>query len=394
MTIFITYSQDIERVRRLVQALRRHGLLTWRDEDSLEQGAATEATIEAELQRCDTAMIWLGGNTFNSGFVCKNELPLIFQHHAARGLRIVPLFVDVDVANGTHAIRAATGHEISSHNGYRFDQAKTLDEHLAEVANREVRSTLRHRAQASAGRRPTVRCVTRSDAAGGRDEANLNLNWITEYPANGTLPDTATVAALQAALHVSSQHLIGSFGAGTAELYLKCHLHLGVAIGFELRRVTGLRPRVDVEGTWWDIDVAPALTDSEQLIQRVTNGPADGSRTALEISLTRNVHPMINDYVASTHTAYRRRLQLAPTCGPNQQSVNSANVNAWAEQATDAIRALRDLPGVETTDVFMAAPIGFAVAIGWRLNAVGGVHLFHPIGNAGPYHAVWVLPDC
>lgn len=392
MTIFISYSQDLGRVRRLIEALRRHGLRTWRDQDSLEQGAATEAAIEAELERCDTAMVWLGGNTLNSKFVCKNELPLIFQHHAARGLRIVPLFVDVAVADGVQAIRAATGHEIGSHNGYHFDHSNSLEEHLAAVANREVRATLRQRAQAPGSERPTVRCVTRSDAAGGRDEADLNLDWITEYPADGTLPDAATVDALQAALHVSSQHLIASFGAGAVDLYLKSHLYLAVAFGFELRRVTGLRPRVDVEGTWWEVDVAPALGEDEQLIQRVANGPAGESRTAIEISLTRNVGPMVNDYVTTTDTAYRRRIEFTPTGGPNQQSVTTANVNAWAEQAADGIRALRSLPGVQATDVFIAAPVAFAVALGWRLNAIGGLHLFHPSANSGRYEQVWSLP--
>ena len=82
----------------------------------------------------------------------------------------------------------------------------------------------------------------------------------------------------------------------------------------------------------------------------------------------------------------------APVIGPDQQAVNADNVNAWAEQAAEAVRALRALPGVETVDVFLAVPIGFAVALGWRLNAVGGVHLFHPAGNAGQYEAVWMLP--
>lgn len=393
MTIFISYSQDGERVRELVQALRRHGLRTWRDQDSLDQGAATEVAIETELERCDIAMIWLGGNTLNSEFVCKNELPLIFHHHTTRGLRVVPLFVDVGVADGTQAVRAATGHEIGGHNGYHFDNTKSLDEHLAAVAAREVRATLRQRAQASGGGRPTVRCVTRSDAAAGRDDDDLNLDWITEYPANGALPDAATVDQLQAALHASSQHLIATFGAGPVDLHVKCHLHIAIAIGFKLRRVTGMRPRVDVEGSWWQVDVAPALDDAQQLTERFTNGPPGGTRTAIEISLTRDVRPMVNDYIASSGTAYRQRIELTPTTGPDQQSVTPANVNAWAEQAASTMRALRSLPGVETIDIFLAAPVAFAVALGWRLNAIGGLRVFHPSANSGPYTPVWTLPS-
>jgi hypothetical protein len=391
VTIFISYSQDSARVHLLVRALRRHGLRTWRDQDSLEQGAATEDTIEDELERCGTAIVWLGGNTLSSEFVCKNELPLIFQHNDARGMRIVPLFVDVDIETGVDAIRSATGREIGSHNGYRFDQDKPLDEQLTEVAVRETHVHLRQSAQTSAGRRPTVRCVTRSDAAGGRDAADLNLDWIAEYPADGSMPDAGAVSALQAALHSSSQELIANFGQGTTDLFLKCHLHLGVAIGHALRRVTGLLPRVEVAGAWWAITFTPPLPDS-RLCENMVNGPAGRNQTSLEISLTRDVRPMVNDYVGATGTTYRRRIHLTPVDGPDQQSVDSDNVNAWAEQAAEAARALRALPGVDVVDVFMAAPIGFAVALGWRLNAVGGIRLFHPAGNAGPYHLAWVLP--
>jgi hypothetical protein len=49
-------------------------------------------------------------------------------------------------------------------------------------------------------------------------------------------------------------------------------------------------------------------------------------------------------------------------------------------------------PGAEAVDVFIPAPIGFAVALGWRLNAIGGVYLFHLEGKAGPYREVRILP--
>jgi hypothetical protein len=392
MTVFVSYSKDIDRVRSLVQALRRHGLRTWRDQDSLEQGDATEAVIQAELESCAAAMVWLAGNTLDSAFVCKIELPLIFDNHAARGLRIVPLFVDVDVATGIDQIRTATGQEIGTHNGYQFGSPDSFATDLLEVASREVKATLREGAMTANGRRPIIRCVTRSDAASGKQQADLNFDWIHEYPATGTLPDTVTVEDLRNALHVSSQHLIAEFGPGPVDLHVKCHLHLGLALGYELRRVTGLKPRVDVESVWWEIDAVPALQESEQLVEHTTNGPVDGARAAVEIGLNRDVGPMANEYAPRT-APYRRRIRLAPVGGPDQGSVNPDNVNGWAEQAAAAIRRLKSLPGVDAVDVFMAAPIGFAVALGWRLNAIGGVSLFHPTGNSGPYELVWTIPD-
>jgi hypothetical protein len=101
---------------------------------------------------------------------------------------------------------------------------------------------------------------------------------------------------------------------------------------------------------------------------------------------------MVSNYIATTGTTYRRRVELTPRSGPDQHVVSPNNVNAWADQAADALRYLHTLPGTTATDVFMSAPVGFAVALGWRLNAIGGIHLFHPNGNAGPYVAVWSIP--
>ena len=77
----------------------------------------------------------------------------------------------------------------------------------------------------------------------------------------------------------------------------------------------------------------------------------------------------------------------------DQVAVNAALANPWAEQTADVIRKARSQPGIEAVDVFISAPIGFAVALGWRLNAIGGVHIFHPEGNSGPYRHVWTLQD-
>lgn len=135
-----------------------------------------------------------------------------------------------------------------------------------------------------------------------------------------------------------------------------------------------------------------ALDDAERLIETTTNGPVDGTRTAIEISLNRDVGPLAAEY-ATSMPPYRRRIRLEPAGGPDQRSVKPENVNDWAEQTVAAIRRLKSLPGVEAVDVFMATPIGFAVALGWRLNAIGGVCLFHPGGNVGPYELVWTTPD-
>ncbi len=389
MTAFISYSGDHERVRVLVTALRRHGLRTWQYEDDLGQGAATEHDIDAALGQCSSAMVWLGGDTMDSTFVTIVELPKIFQQHSDRGMRIVPLFVDTDVTAGADAVRAATGHEIASHNGYLWNPSLTEPENLQRVAHRELVAELT--ARAAAGGRPVVRMVTRSDGAGARDTADLNLDWIREYPSSGELPDVATTLDLRAALHTATQALIAVYGAGDVELNLKCHLHLGLALGFEHRRTTGLTPTVEVDGQWHRVSAVPPLPADAQLREITSDGPVGATRAAVELSITRDVHPLVNAHIASTGTIYRCRIRFEPQGGPGQQAVTGDNLNAWAEQAAEAIRGARRQPGVAGVDLFVACPIGFAVALGWRLNALGGVVLYHPMENAGPYEAVWEL---
>lgn len=388
MTRFVSYSSDL-RVTALVETLRRHGLATWRDQEALGAGQATRAEIEAELAGCDAAMLWLGGGTLRSQYVCRVEIPLIVDAYEQRSMRVVPLFVDVGAREGIDAVRDATGQEIGDHNGLVMADDENLPVFLDRVAEEEVRTHLRARAT---GRRPVVRVVTRSDVAGGLDVADLNFDWIREYPSDGELPGGDTAAALRRTLHRSVQELLAAFGAGSVDLHLACHLHLGVAVGFELRRVTQAVPRVAVGDHWWTCGPASART-AAPLAELVTQGPVDGTRSAVELNLSRDISATVSAHVASTGTNYRERIRLRPPDGPAQESVSPASCNAWAEQAADVIRRTRARPGVDGVDLFLAAPMGFAVALGWRLNAVGGVRLFHPEGNAGPYRHVWTLPS-
>lgn len=387
MTIFVSYSGDRDRVGDLVRALRRHGLRTWRDEDNLDSGEMTRDSIASELARCDAAILWLGGGTLASDYVRNIEIPLIFENNQTRGMRIIPLFVEDGAKSGIDAVRTSTGYEIGDHNGH-VRGSDDINAFTARVASEEVRARLAHGPEDM--RRPVMRCVTRSDAAGGRDDADLNFDWIREYPSNGELPDESTVDVLQRALHRSVQHVISAFGPGPVDLYLSCHLHIGVALGFELRRVTGAVPRVAVGDDWWHCQTVSPTADVA-LKSRSTVGQADATRTAVEIALSRDTTALVSSFIGTSDTRYRERTHLSPDGGPDQHSVTRKNVNPWADQCADVVRQARSQPGVASIDVFMAAPIGFAVALGWRLNAVGGVRLFQPEGNAGPYRHVWTL---
>lgn len=388
--IFVSYSDD-SRVDRIRTVLRQHGLSVWQDKTALGSGERTEEAIRGALAICDAAIVWIGGRTLESDYVRNTELPIIFEEARRRGLRIVPLFVDCDPGVGIERVREATGLEIGNHNGHVLGE-RSLATLCRDVAASELRSHLERRR--TRHDRPVVRLVTRSNGAAGADDADVNLDWSIEYPADGELPDDDDdVESLQHALATVSAVVLETFGAGDVYLHLKCHLHLGVAVGFAFRRVTGARLFVDVDGAWWRIEVVePAV--SEGLVEKqVDIGSAAATRNAVEMSISREVTTAVSEFVKRTGTMYRHRCFLEPVSGATQVGVTAERNNGWAEHSAARVRELRAETGVLGIDLFIAAPIGFAVGLGWRLNAVRGVRLFHPEGNGGPYRHVWVIPD-
>ena len=240
-------------------------------------------------------------------------------------------------------------------------------------------------------RPPVVRLVTRTDVAAGSDTADINFDWITEYPATGELPDSDTIEVLSDALHTSIHELLGTCKRGPVQLYLSCHLHLGIALGYELRRVTGANPAVSVGDTWWTCTSSGLPASQDALAETSSDGPLDSLRSTVEISLARDVTSMVDEHIKSTGAHYRSRVHLEPQGGAGQTAVTEQLANPWAEQVAEAIRLARSRPGIEGIDLFIAAPIAFAVALGWRLNAIGGINVFHPVANSGPYANVWTL---
>lgn len=63
---FISYSKSRPVLAQVAHALRRHGAPPWRDADSLPIGGRTREEIEAELERCHGALLWLSEDTLRS----------------------------------------------------------------------------------------------------------------------------------------------------------------------------------------------------------------------------------------------------------------------------------------------------------------------------------------
>lgn len=388
--VFISYSTDSERVGHLATTLRQCGLRPWRDAESLGLGAATREAIRSELIECRAAMIWLTEATLASDYVTKIEIPEIFQQHKDRGLRIIPLFVDwAPGEDAAAAFRSACGLEIGNHNGHIIRPEAPLVTQLVDVARRYARELLHD--IATPAWRPSLRIATRSNAAPGIDQTDVDLDWTTEYPADGALPEESKVVMLHEALGVVTHEVLRAAMPGPVGLFLKCHLHLGVAIGHALRRPTGMIPVVRVADEEWPcVEASPE--GHSPLRRHSTAGPIASDRASIEVSISRDVSPGVEQTIAATGTQYQCRVSLQPAGGPGQLALTGPEQNnAWAAQVADEIRELAASPGIVTIDLYLAVPLQFAVALGWRLNAAGNLRIFQWQDPAGPYVEAWSI---
>jgi hypothetical protein len=392
-SVFLSYSGDRARVGVLATALRRHGMRPWRDADSLPLGARTQAEIEAELAGCRAAMVWLTRQTLESDYVTRVELPTIFAEHDRRGLKIIPIFIDwTPGMDANEAVRLAIGREIGDHNGHHADSSASSDDQSEVIAGNYARALLEELARDDHLDPLVIRCATRTNAASALTDADVNFDWTTEYPSSGGLPDAATEESLRRALARVADQVVAAVGGRGLDVHAKCHLHLGVALGHAFRRPVGLAPRLMVDSDWWPCQVLGPDDVVDPLAVVNSNGPVGATRASVEASITQDVGPGVDLTVAATGTAYRSRTSLRPAAGPGQTVVaNSVLANAWAEQIAEAIRTASRQPGVNEVDLYIAAPLQLALLLGWRLNAVGRVHIHHWVGNAGPYQRVWTL---
>lgn len=388
--VFISYSKDTESVGQLATALRQHGLRPWRDAESLGLGGATRETIRAELTECRAAMIWLTKSTLASDYVTKIEIPEIFKQHHGRGIRIIPIFVDWHPGPAAEqAFRTASGHEIGNHNGHVVNPDEPIEPQLASLASRysnDLLGTL-----AGPDWRPNLRMATRSNAAPGAATADIDLDWTVEYPADGSLPVDAQRDTLQGVLRAVTAEVLHAAEPGTVDLFLKCHLHLAVALGHALRKTTGMVPIVHVADEEWPCTEASYDTQ-DPLVAHATPGPITSDRASIEVSISRDVRPGVQQTISSTGRTYHTRICFQPEAGPGQLALTDSDQNnAWAAQVAEGIRELAASPGTTVIDLYLAVPLQFAVALGWRLNAAGNLHLLQWQDPAGPYVEAWCL---
>lgn len=385
-SVFVSYSGSRVDRALLFNALRDHGMSPWRDVDSLNVGDATTDTIEAELARCSTALLWINRDIVDSDYVALVELPAIARANQ-RGLRIVPVFDGLTPSEAADLI-SVRGLEIGDNNGHVVDPTADPETTATEIAARLVRAHVTHARTADA--KPVVRLVSYDDTADLRDEAILNLDWRHRI-IDGRL-DAANEQRLRSALTTATTAFKQAFGAADIDIAVKAHLPLAVALGHSFAEPTGCQLRLR-RGHDEYMTTRDSLDDVTPLtVGDAPKGPITTRAACVEASVSRNIEAGVNNYIGHG-TRYRHRTVLEPPSGASRDAVSRpAAAAAWARQIATTVITVSDRVDVNRVDLFLATPVELAVTVGWWLNASGPVNVMNWTGKAGPYERMWLLP--
>lgn len=388
--VFISYSGNRTERAALPVALREHGIRPWRDVEDLPHGEPSREEIQDAMRKCSGVILWLSEDAIDSDYVCNIEAPLIGQALNDRGVLVMPIFDGLGPTEALTAFRDATGLELTEQNGHTLDPTVRPEIEAATIAAHYVRA---HLNRLHPGDEPsTVRAVTRDDTADLHDEADLNFDWRDHFT-DGSFPDDETLDRLAGALRTSMRHLKHAADPGLVRVAAKIHLPFAVALGHTLRRPTGFLPVMRHDETDWQPD--PGSSATEPLVRsEYPGGDARATRSALEVSVTRDVAAKVRETIRARGLSFRRRVVLQPADGPSQTAVDgSPTASACAQQIRDEIGALNTDAGVSSVDLFYAGPIELAIMVGWWLNAAGTVTVHQLAGNQHLYRPMWSTPD-
>jgi hypothetical protein len=386
---FISYAHADASVQAAALAgeLARAGIRPWQDIDDLLVGRRVEGEIEEVIRKnCLGALLWLSSETGNSDFVRNIEIPRLLTRATEGGFALVPIFADMNPDEADELVGNA-GVPLKSFNGVVIRAEDDVTAKIREAALKYVRAHTTLLAEAGE-RPPSVRAVTRVDV-GERANATLDFDWREAFRYG--VPDNITQLELATSLKSARDRLLEAFGPGEVEVALKTHLSVAVAIGYAFRRTTGAEPRGTHEGMNWSTTTEPGL-DVPPLAVTQVDEVASPREIAIEVSISRPVSRGVEGLIAERDSPFAVRLQLEPVEGPGSNAVTSSKqLNAWAQQIVDELIRARHETGAKGASLFIAAPIPFAILLGWRLNAAGPLVVHEWLDDAGRYVPGWTI---
>lgn len=212
---------------------------------------------------------------------------------------------------------------------------------------------------------------------------NLTLDWVDLYDgdsgynrrqlhnpddwSNVILPDIKIAAKTLESFGVHRVHLMGAM-----------RLPTWFALGTQLPRVRGWILSLDQNGDEWRTDTTPAsLTaiTTELAVNR-------GTDLAVAIVLSQNPTNDVLAHINERSIPVKTLVSLSVPAGPGMSSLtDDAHALSWAASARDVIIQRVRATGATKIHIFMAAPAGAALMLGYYWNMLPPTLVYEHLGN-------------
>jgi len=167
---------------------------------------------------------------------------------------------------------------------------------------------------------------------------------------------------------------LGGTAMAQIELSALARLSAGVALGYAFRSVTRTSFRMRQGPAWWHTAAHDPAARPFGQPEPALVGP--GPDLSVELNITQPTGKLSADvtyHIDAVGLPVGRRLRLELPGGPTAQ-LAEADAQAIASQVRTLIQAHKQRDGV--THLFMAAPFGLALMIGWHLNTLTPVQCY------------------
>lgn len=209
----------------------------------------------------------------------------------------------------------------------------------------------------------------------------LLLDWSSFY-ADGAYPTPELWGRRLLPALADLRKVLRARGVRQIDLTARARMGAGLAFGYAFREVAGTVIRVRQGPSWWrtaphDPRRAPF---GEVEPERVGEGPD----LTVELNINRQpgeVQRFVDAYLDGAGLPVGHRLRLDRLDGPSM-AINELEAQGVAAQVRTLLQRHRRPGGV--IHLFMAAPLGLAVLIGWHLNGLTPLQYYElPQGGAG-----------
>lgn len=182
---------------------------------------------------------------------------------------------------------------------------------------------------------------------------------------------------------------LGSTAVEQIELSPLARLSAGVALGYAFRSVTRTSFRTRQGPVWWH--TAPHNPTARPFGQPELYAVGQGPDLSVELNITQPAGKLSDDvahHIKAAGLPIGRRLRLEPSGGPTTQ-LAEAEAQAMASQVRSLLQAYKPREGM--THLFLAAPFGVALMIGWQLNTLTPVQCYEMPEGTSRYEPACLL---